>query len=232
MFFLVLAAPALAQQPRQVYRSIEDLKKSPAPQVSSRPAKPEETSGKVAPVDPGKGLDIGIGTRGAGEVTSPRTSPTGFLGTNGNTPVSWGPGKGPGESWKLDPERGKPKVNLPLTIGSLVVVIIVAYGALKVYSLYTGVDAAGRGLPRGKLMNIREKQMLGPNKQLCIVELPGKIVLLGITDTEMRVLTEIDPEKIPQGGLAQETGESAGTPSASSYLMDVLLRRDRQGGKS
>lgn len=141
------------------------------------------------------------------------------------------PGDKPGETdWRFDPNRGKPKLNIPLTIGSVIVVSLFAYAAIKLYTAYTGMGGSSR-LGRGRLMSVREKQMLGPNKQLCIVELPGKIVLLGVTDTEMKVLAELNPEDLPQPEANVKAGQDPSKPSPTSYLWDVVMRRWQQGGK-
>ena len=54
---------------------------------------------------------------------------------------------------------------------------------------------------------------LGPNRSVCVVELFGRIFVLGVTDTNIRLITEIDdPETVeeirsaepPAGGVFQE----------------------------
>ncbi len=233
LLLLILSATLVASagEPRQVIRSVQELKSSPAPDTNPALEGSSETPGLTSseesepPQEEKPDIDIGFGVKGVDDSKAHDRGPAGFLGSGDKPPGMWDSDAG----WEMDPERGRPKINLPLTIGSLLVVLLVAYGALKIYSLYTGVDTAGICRPRGKLLNIREKQMIGPNKQLCIVEMPGKIVLLGITDSEMRVLTEIEPDRIPRLEDQPEMEECPDKVSPSSYFMDVFLRRNRQG---
>lgn len=202
---------------KEVLVNPKDLKKEAAAPVAEKP---------VVETTPSVTATPGLSPSGASpsvEQTPPQATPSAEP-TKGID--EWEGIQSNEEGWKPDPNRGRPKINFPLMFGSLIVVCILAFFGLK---FYFSLPGAGGGATRtkGKLMNIREKQMVAPGKQICIVELPGKIVLLGITDSEMRVLTEIDPEKIP----SQEEEESGGPVenSASSYLLDVFHRWTPQG---
>jgi len=131
--------------------------------------------------------------------------------------------------WDENPDRGKPPINIPLTIASLVLVCLLAYGGIKLYGMYAGVGSSSSGLNRN-LMKIREKKSLSPGKQLCLVELPGKVVLIGISDNDMKTLVELDPEKIEEMDI-KTNSEYEARPSPASYLTDVLMRRWGHGSK-
>lgn len=142
-------------------------------------------------------------------------------------PPSWDTDKSGELPLGQDPDRGKPRINIAMTILSLTVVCIIAWGVLK---LYSGFSGAGTSLPSGrkKLMKIKERHVIGPNKQLCLVELPGKVVLMGISETDMKILTEIDPKKIEEiEGL--EERDKPEKLDGSSYLADVLVKRWQKG---
>lgn len=121
----------------------------------------------------------------------------------------------------------KSSINIPLTILWLLVVCLLAYVLLKVFGKYLGGTVPGAG--GNRMINILEKQMLGPNKQICIMEVPGKIVLVGITENEMNVLCELDSESVKEFRENSDKGDSSKSPSLN-YLSDVLLRRWQGGG--
>ncbi|MFP4498642.1 MAG: flagellar biosynthetic protein FliO [Vulcanimicrobiota bacterium] len=142
-----------------------------------------------------------------------------------NTPAGWDEEKSFDDEWKLDPERGKPKINVGLTIFYLVMVSLIAYGALKLYSMYVGSDQNVGGFGK-KMLKIRERQMIAPNKQICLVEIPGKIVLIGVSENDMKILTEIDPEQIKDMSLPTDSGPAPESPA--SYFTNILLGKRQQ----
>lgn len=124
------------------------------------------------------------------------------------------------EGWDEDPYRGKPRINIPWIIVSLLIVSGLAYGILKVYGYVTG----GGGTSFSKrVMRVRERYVISPNKYLLLVELPGKVVVVGVSDNDMKVLTELDSEKVKDLLEVPEEGEKTINPS--SYLWNVIFRR-------
>jgi flagellar biogenesis protein FliO len=126
--------------------------------------------------------------------------------------------------WDMDPKRGKPAINLGLIAVSLIVVCVIAYFGLKFYSMYTTGEQQSPIFSRKKLIVVRERQVLAPNKMLCVVELPDKTVLLGVTETEIKILTDIPQDKIDEFEN-QATVENSDRPTAASYLSDIFLRK-------
>ena len=119
------------------------------------------------------------------------------------------------------------KLNFPLYIGSILIVSLITILSIKFLGKYMGIPQVGGS--KKAMIKILEKQMLGPNKQFCIVEVPGKTVLVGVTENEMKVLCEIDLQNIKNFEESEEkTGTAAG--SSTNYIVDVLLRK-WQGGK-
>jgi len=119
------------------------------------------------------------------------------------------------------------KLNFPLYIGSILIVSLITIASIKFLGKYMGIPQVGGS--KKTMIKILEKQMLGPNKQFCIVEVPGKTVLIGVTETEMKVLCEIDLQSIKSFGESENKPETAGS-SSTNYIVDVLLRK-WQGGK-
>lgn len=130
--------------------------------------------------------------------------------------------------WKPDPERGNVKINWLVIIGSLVLVSLVAYGGIWVYFNFFGGNQPSLGLNR-KLLRVRDRQVLGPNKQICLVDIPGKTVLLGISETDIKILTEIDPEALSKIEENLDNAQSP-RPAATSYLSGILTGKYKDSG--
>jgi flagellar biosynthetic protein FliO len=78
-------------------------------------------------------------------------------------------------------------------VGSLALVVVAIYGtlwALKVYLLRRGPVGG-----RSSLIRICETAHLSPNRALHVVEINGRRLLLGATDSHVSLLTELDQEK-------------------------------------
>ena len=119
------------------------------------------------------------------------------------------------------------KVNFPLYIGSILMVSLITFVSIKFLGKYMGIPQVGGS--NKNMIKIIEKQMIGPNKQFCIVEVPGKTVLIGITESEMKVLCELDSESVREyRDNDKKVNVSEG--SSTNYMVDVLLRK-WQGGK-
>lgn len=118
---------------------------------------------------------------------------------------------------------------------SLIAICVVVYLFLRFFGKYIG--GAGAFGNKKAMIKILEKQTIGPNKQFCIIEVPGKTVLVGITENEMNVLCELNTEIVEE--FCEKTNEKTtnedksesqeSKPSAVSYLTDVFLRRFQSG---
>lgn len=185
---------------------------SPSAKISPTPS-PEQGKGKIdgIPATTNKSDDSGKG----GE--TPFNSP-------GSTPT---PAKDELLFGKEDTGYTGVKLNFPLYIGSIMIVSLITIVSIKFLGKYMGIPQVGGS--KKAMIKILEKQMLGPNKQFCIVEVPGKTVLIGVTETEMKVLCEIDLQSVKSFGENEDKPEAAGS-SSTNYIVDVLLRR-WQGGK-
>ena len=86
-------------------------------------------------------------------------------------------------------------------------VVILAYFVARTFGKSSMRTLAARG------GQVYLQLPLGPNRSVCVVELFGRIFVLGVTDTNIRLITEIDdPETVeeirsaepPVGGVFQE----------------------------
>jgi flagellar biosynthetic protein FliO len=89
-----------------------------------------------------------------------------------------------------------PLKNLPSTILSLAVVVLIIIFSLKFLGNIQGFKDMFR--KKKQKINIIERQILGPRQFIYIIEVGGKCFLVGMTDNNFTVLSEIDKETIKQ----------------------------------
>lgn len=92
----------------------------------------------------------------------------------------------------------------PLTSGadtfSLAAAIFKALGALVLIlglmllmaKLFRKFGTGMGGLGQGAMINILETRMLGPKKQVSVVEVGGEVLVLGVTDQQINLITRLD----------------------------------------
>jgi flagellar protein FliO/FliZ len=107
------------------------------------------------------------------------------------------------------------------TLQMLMALAIVLGGLLVVFYLmkrFLRRDAGGPGNP---LIRVLANQYLGIKKNIALVEVPGTVLVLGISNDNIRLLTKIED----QGALdaiRQETSRL--TPSFSDHLQRLTTR--------
>nr|WP_232371585.1 flagellar biosynthetic protein FliO [Leptospira ainazelensis] len=118
-------------------------------------------------------------------------------------------------------ERYKTTDEGPGIAGTLFrVVFILALLCVGLYYIlkYVAKNREGRLPVRGE-MNVLSSLMLGPNKQLQIVEVSGRILVLGVADSGINLITEIsDPEVRHRILQKKETFD----PPEGGFLVTVL----------
>ncbi|WP_245667248.1 flagellar biosynthetic protein FliO [Leptospira tipperaryensis] len=128
-----------------------------------------------------------------------------------------------GESAETNPvaERYKTSDEGPGIAGTLFrVVFILALLCVGLYYIlkYVAKNREGRLPVRGE-MNVLSSLMLGPNKQLQIVEVSGRLLVLGVADNGINLITEIsDPEVKHRILQKKETFD----PPEGGFLVTVL----------
>jgi flagellar biosynthetic protein FliO len=98
---------------------------------------------------------------------------------------------------------------------------IVLGGLLAVFYLlkrYLKRDAGGAG---GKLIRVIASQYVGIKKNIALVEVPGTILVVGISNDKISLLTKIEDKEV-LAGLRQEN--SGGAASFSDQLQRLTTR--------
>lgn len=90
---------------------------------------------------------------------------------------------------------------------------------------------------QSKNMVIRDMITLGPNKSLCLVEIGGKVLLLGVADQNITYLQEYADEKfvetLRENGSTSETSGSPSFQNVFQQQIDALQRlTSRSSGQS
>ena len=78
-------------------------------------------------------------------------------------------------------------------LSALVVVVICIYGAVFALKRFMGRKIAGRG-SQG-ILEVLETAHLGPKKMVSVVRVADRSVLVGITENQITLLTELDETK-------------------------------------
>lgn len=98
---------------------------------------------------------------------------------------------------------------------SLILVVVLIYGAVYLFRRLAGARTAGSGMRNS--IRILGHYYLGPRKALYLVEMVNRILVLGVTNTSIQLVTEIkDPETIDV--LRREWGSEGFHYPFSKYL--------------
>src|SRR6185503_2746964 len=105
------------------------------------------------------------------------------------TPRMGDPGALPGIGWQ----------SLALSLASLGVVCVVAWGALRLLA------GRGFGKPSGAV-RIIARCPLEPRRSVYVIEAAGRCFLVGVGDGPMTVLAELEADKLPKADVARLPG--------------------------
>ena len=89
---------------------------------------------------------------------------------------------------------------------SLGIIILVIYATVFLLRKLSGGKVSGG---RGKTIQVIEQTYLAPKKSVCLVKMADRAVLIGVTDTTISLLTELDWDALPH-----ETASKANPPQA------------------
>jgi flagellar protein FliO/FliZ len=76
--------------------------------------------------------------------------------------------------------------------------------------------------PGGRMIHVLASQYIGLKKNISIVEIPGAMLVVGITADTIRLLTKIEDKTILDQIHAQRAGNT--TPSFSEHLNKITRR--------
>ena len=113
------------------------------------------------------------------------------------------------------------------TLQMLMALGIVLGGLLGLFYLlkrYLKRDAGGS---HGKLIRVIASQYVGIKKNIAMVEVPGAVLVVGISNDKISLLTKIEDKEV-LAGLRQES--SGAMPSFSDQLQRLTMRF-RSAGK-
>ncbi|MFH1374808.1 MAG: flagellar biosynthetic protein FliO [bacterium] len=114
--------------------------------------------------------------------------------------------------------------------GALLVVVICIYAGLYLMKRLVMKRSSSTG--RGRLLQVIETTGVAPKKTLSLIRVADKAVLIGMTDSHMSVLTELDAEQTAQIMAAPDTCQETDNfarllKSVSRRFREVGVRKDR-----
>ena len=100
----------------------------------------------------------------------------------------------------MDPMR------VALSLAGIVIIIIAAYYA----TWFISVKASGqsRGKLRNKNINLIDRFAISKDKSFCLVEIAGKVYVIGITNQSMTLLDTLDAAAFAEAGAEAESRNS------------------------
>ena len=81
---------------------------------------------------------------------------------------------------------------------SLVIIVAIIYLTVFLLRKLSGNRLGGR---KGTAIQIIEQTYLAPKKSVCLLKLADRAVLVGITDTNINLLTELEWDSLPQEAI-------------------------------
>jgi len=94
---------------------------------------------------------------------------------------------------------------------SLAGVVIVIFGCYYV-TYYVGLKASGQGRKKsrikGRNISLLDRFSISKDKSFCIVEIAGRIYIIGVTNNSMTVIDTLDPDE-----YAQHSAQRSDAPS-------------------
>ncbi len=113
--------------------------------------------------------------------------------------------------------------------GFITAAVTFLMAAFIIYLSYVCSKYLGKGLVKGgssKYMSIVDQLVVGQNRTLTIVRVSGRYLLLGITQEQIQVLTDLKEEELfPLGN------EAEGEPVLNfNQVLTKLGRRDKDSG--
>lgn len=99
---------------------------------------------------------------------------------------------------------------------------VVLGGLFVVYYFTRRMTRTDAGGGKDKLIRILANKFIGVKKNICMVEVPGSILILGVTNDRITLLSEIEDDAVLDKIHHSET--SGATPSFSEHLNKIVSR--------
>ena len=116
---------------------------------------------------------------------------------------------------------------LSSTLQMLTALAVVLGGLFVVFYFLKRVlnrDAGGQGTP---LIRVIANQYIGAKKNIALVEVPGTVLVVGISNDRISLLTKIEEQGVLDG-IKEETSRM--TPSFSDHLQRLTTRLKQSRG--
>lgn len=114
---------------------------------------------------------------------------------------------------------------------SLLVIIVVIYGSVFLLKKLSGQRLGGGA--RGKTVKIIEQTYIAPKKSVCLLKMADRAILIGITDTNINLLTECNWDELPEMQKQQLQRSEQGFTQALTDAAGKLFRsRSGRGGSN
>jgi len=104
---------------------------------------------------------------------------------------------------------------------TLCIVVAIIYLAVFMLRKLSGGRISGPGT--GKTIRVIEQTYLAPKKSVCLLKLGDRAVLVGITETNINLLTELEWETLPAEALERINRRPTGFPGALNQAVGKLL---------
>lgn len=115
-------------------------------------------------------------------------------------------------------------VRIALSLGVIVAIIYVTVLVLRKLS---GNRFGGR---RGTAVQIVEQTYIAPKKSICLLRLADRAVLVGVTDTSINLLTEMEWDALPQETAERANRSQTGFPGLLNEAAGKLFGGRKQKG--
>jgi flagellar biosynthetic protein FliO len=111
--------------------------------------------------------------------------------------------------------------SLARIIVALLVIVVVIYATVFLLRRLSGNRLSGG---RGKTIQVIEQTYLAPKKSVCLLKLADRAVLIGITDTSISTLTEMEWDSLPPDVIKKLAQPPAGFPGMLNEAAGKLFR--------
>ena len=103
-----------------------------------------------------------------------------------------------------------PPLQVALSIIGMVIIIIGAYYV----TYYVGVKSSGLSRGRNRNINMIDRFAMSKDKSFCIVEIAGKVYIVGVTNHAMTLFDTFDSEEFEKISIKGDTALRQGMPGS------------------
>ncbi len=114
---------------------------------------------------------------------------------------------------------------IPTAIKMLTALGVVLGGMLVVYYFAKRILKRQVGNSKGKMIRVLESSYIGVKKNISLVEIPGAILVLGITNDNISLLSKIENQEIIDGNKKVEKEKELLSFSDRLHQFSLKLKR-------